>query len=335
MLNRSKLTFFGLLLLECAICVAVGSFFYRRYQKAQVQEQAEYIVRLSRDTIQATESGALQYYYTLKSGALRSESPSWLGYVSVQSYNQDGLNDRFDYSIAKNPENLRIIAVGDSFTHGDFVSTPANWTELLEDNLNQSESKLCGKKRVEVINLGVTGFDVEYIAHRYRDLGVKYQPDLIVWFESGSGFSRMNELMQPQIRDCQEKGLKLTLSESEKVRYEYQCWLAAESEVKRTHEPSQLRDMINQSYDLFFEAASKVPVLIIAYEDPSTENRVAMTEQYLNGHPNAQFLPIMPLLTPETRLADGHPSSAGHKQMEEVIRKQLQKMQSEICPTAK
>ncbi len=145
----------------------------------------------------------------------------------------------------------------------------------------------------------------------------------------------MNELMQPQIRDCQEKGLKLTLSESEKVRYEYQCWLAAESEVKRTHEPSQLRDMINQSYDLFFEAASKVPVLIIAYEDPSTENRVAMTEQYLNGHPSAQFLPIMPLLTPETRLADGHPSSTGHKQMEEVIRKQLQKMQPEICPTAK
>lgn len=52
------------------------------------------------------------------------------------------------------------------------------------------------------------GFDIQYSVEIFKEVGQKYKPDLVIWFESGHGFSRQNEYMTPIIRECYEKKLK-------------------------------------------------------------------------------------------------------------------------------
>jgi hypothetical protein len=336
MLSKGRLVFFGLLVLECIICLLVGSFFYNRYQKQKQTERAQYVVRIDKSIMQATAAGELRYFYEPLPDTTNTESPSWLGYANVQTYNHDGLNERYNYPVEKDSNYLRVITLGDSFTHGDMVPTRSNWTELLEDALNLPEKKLCDAKKVEVINLGMSGYDVQYIVHRYQKLGSKYRPDLILWFESGTGFTRMSELMQPLITACQnEKSSEnANPSTNDRIAYQDECWNRTMDELKKTYSLQETRRLINVSYQEFFRLVPNIPILIFGYEEPTFDQDTSM-KQYLSTHPNAQFLPIVPFLSAKTRLADGHPSIAGHKQMEEVIRKQLFQMQAEICPTAK
>lgn len=102
-------------------------------------------------------------------------------YNARHTINSDTLNDRLNYSTQKPDGVFRIITLGDSFTYGLHVNTRENWTELLEDKLNTLSCKNTNK--FEVINLGVGGYDNQYSLERYRKRGIKYSPDLIIWYQ--------------------------------------------------------------------------------------------------------------------------------------------------------
>jgi len=111
--------------------------------------------------------------------------------------NTDSLNERFDYSIEKNPDVFRIVAIGDSFTYGQYVNTEDNYPERLEDMLN--DNSLCkASMTFEVINLGVGGYDIEYAVHRFKVRGQKYNPDLVLWLVKNDDFFGPAELVRPK-----------------------------------------------------------------------------------------------------------------------------------------
>ena len=83
---------------------------------------------------------------------------------------------------------IGIVALGDSFTFEFSVNTVDSWPEQLE-NMFVQKSNFCNARKVEVINLGMGRFDIPYTVERYKkNIGDKYRPNLILWFESGSGF---------------------------------------------------------------------------------------------------------------------------------------------------
>jgi len=54
------------------------------------------------------------------------------------------------------------MVLGGSEAYGQYVETKNNWTELLEDDLNKNLN--CPRyKKVEVINLGMHGYDIDLI----------------------------------------------------------------------------------------------------------------------------------------------------------------------------
>lgn len=332
MLQQRRIVFLIFLFLELLVCGVIGFFVYRHYQSWKEQERARYIVKLNDVAYHEAPMEDLKAFFEPQPDTVNLETPSWLGYQNKQTYNSDGLNERFDYAVEKQDNTVRIITVGDSFTHGDMIPTPQNWTELLEDSLNQPTINFCGKPKVEVINLGVSGYDVQYIARRYSKLGVKYHPDIIVWFESGSGFERFNDLTQLEISDCQKSQMTPSTTETEKEKLYFTCWKTVTDRVAAEYTSEQLREIIASGYREFFEAARDIPVLIISYVEPKPEHSKAMLERYLKGQVNARFLPIMPHLRPEITLHDGHPSIQGHKEMEQIIRQQLLQLQPKICP---
>lgn len=95
-----------------------------------------------------------------------------------------GETNKFGYYGPSYPENkdsltLRIALVGDSYVEGHQVFDRNHFRSLLENAL----SKKIGKK-VEVLNFGMSGFNLNDDYCYYKNLVYKFNPDLVLFFLS-------------------------------------------------------------------------------------------------------------------------------------------------------
>ncbi|MAF50517.1 MAG: hypothetical protein CMH64_00325 [Nanoarchaeota archaeon] len=89
--------------------------------------------------------------------------------------NKDGFRDNKDYSVKKPRDVLRIISLGASFTFGEGVDLEDTYSKQLEVSLNN----YCEDK-IEVLNMGVSGYNMVYELETLKEKGLKYGPDLIM-----------------------------------------------------------------------------------------------------------------------------------------------------------
>jgi lysophospholipase L1-like esterase len=89
-----------------------------------------------------------------------------------------GLRDR-EFPLAKADGVFRVAAIGDSITFGHGFSREESWPKQLESML--AAAALPAAPRFEVINFGVTGYNLGQIAERLRTLVLRYDPDLVVY----------------------------------------------------------------------------------------------------------------------------------------------------------
>lgn len=88
--------------------------------------------------------------------------------------NSFGFRDR-ERSLEKPANTYRILMLGDSTTEGWGVSQDKTFSALLEEKLNG-----LGKLHFEVINMGVTSYSplLEYL--QLKNIGLKFNPDLVI-----------------------------------------------------------------------------------------------------------------------------------------------------------
>lgn len=331
-LKSKKKVLIGFVSLEISILVLVGFWVYKRFEKYRHQEVLGKITVLDKDDLLFPKVDEFKYIFTFSPNSTEEVHIDWLDYKPVYTYNADGLNERFDYQIEKKEKTFRIVTLGDSFTFGQFVDTKDNWTELLEDKLNQISSDCQGNK-FEVINLGMPGYDIPYIVHRYETLGAKYRPDLIVWFETGSGFLRHNEILFPIIKACEKRLENNPEGQKpiEQVGY-YQCWNEAENQIAETYTREEISAELKKYLDEFLK--DKTNVRFYAFVPrKSTEYENKMFISWAQTYPNHQFMQIIPdIFALKQKLPDSHPSREGHKTISDAIFMDLQKNAlSQIC----
>ena len=75
---------------------------------------------------------------------------------------------------------LRILALGDSFTNGVGVFTKDRWPRQLEQRLAASPV-FRGRPKPAVTNCGMVSLDTEQIADRYFTLGVRHEPQIVIY----------------------------------------------------------------------------------------------------------------------------------------------------------
>lgn len=180
---------------------------------------------IGKNTVISSASGELKYFYEPKPNTIIKPEPIFAGLENVSySINADTLNQVDTYSIPKNKDTYRIITIGDSFTFGENVSTNDNYSSQLQIVLNQN--LICsGIKKIEVINLGVSGYDIEYTVERFKLRGIKYNPDLVIWLLIEDDFTRLNELLLPKldkyINETKESGKEINRNQIKMYRIEY------------------------------------------------------------------------------------------------------------------
>lgn len=146
---------------------------------------------LNSDDVGPNPQSRYQFFYENKPSRVINETSRFTGEQITYIHNHDGLNNLNDYPLEKDGQ-VRIAAIGDSFTYGLNVSTKDNWVSRLQDQLNGD----C-KKKFEVLNFGVPGYDIDYVLERNRLRAEKYHPDTYVWFIKDDDFEESKELTIP------------------------------------------------------------------------------------------------------------------------------------------
>jgi hypothetical protein len=110
--------------------------------------------------------------------------------------NSAGFRDR-ERSVAKPPGVFRIVVLGDSMIEALQVDLEETMTALLEQQLNACNA--FDGKRVEVLNLGVSGYGTAQQMLMYRYYGSTYSPDLVLAaFFAGNDVRNNFESLEPE-----------------------------------------------------------------------------------------------------------------------------------------
>lgn len=101
------------------------------------------------------------------------EKPCFRAFVR---FNSQGLRD-VEHEEAKPPGIYRIVVLGDSYAEAMQVKLEESFPKVLEREL---QKRLGHSRKVEVINLGVSGFGTDQELLALRHYGLRYQPDLVI-----------------------------------------------------------------------------------------------------------------------------------------------------------
>lgn len=332
--NKRLLKKIVILLIVGAELVIGYLFLSHYYQTRQIQgrfDTSEKVTPINKSSLVFPKSGEYEHYWEYQPSYIETVDLYWLSYKPTYHRNNDGLNDMSDYAIAKPKNSLRIMALGDSFTEGALVNTEDSWPEQLEALLNKEKTKYCEYENIEVINLGMGGFDIPYLVERYKRIGQKYDPDLIIWFESGSGFNRFVELITPLVDICNNEA-----SEDQKNSNHHYCWVTAEEKIINSYNRNDLNDIILRSLDDFKQMLDfdKQKLIFFGYDNIS-EDQKSFLNQWQSIFPSAGFFFYLKsdygLDSARYILPDGHPSIAGHEKIAEQIFEHLQKNELANC----
>lgn len=193
-MRRYRFTFLFFIVIEIIAIFAIG---YYIFKKNDDINKLVSINSIDKKSIQYVKNNNLNYFYELNPNSIQKIKVDWLNYNPIYSFNSDGLNDRFNYSIKKGLKTFRIIALGDSFVFGQYLKNVGeSWPERLEDILNKTFN--CKNyNKFEVINLGVYGYDIKYSTERLRTKGIKYDADLLIFFLKDDDFQIINDYFLP------------------------------------------------------------------------------------------------------------------------------------------
>ncbi len=316
-----------MLIILVLVELAIGYIFLHKiHQKIlaqKTQQQINQVMTIDQTNLVFPNLDEFKYYWELKPNTEVVTEPSWLGHKVVNTHNADGLNERFNYEVEKPTNTFRIVTLGDSFTYGANVNTEDNWSEQLEDLLNQHQP-IMHKNKYEVINCGMYGFDIPYSIKRYQDLGAKYQPDLIIWFESGSGFNRMNEIEQAITEQCFKEYETNNIQADDQAIHP--CHLRTDDYMFKNFFRDSSDEVLNKLMDklnTFLNTIDQKQILFFSFTKDSIYSAHLLEpaiQKIHQQHPDVKYLPIVDESNyKNTRLADEHPSEFGHQIIAETI----------------
>jgi hypothetical protein len=322
-----KPVFITICVIETSLGIYLGFRFYQRKEVQVLGSTSVSVIHKATNT--SNLQSTLKYYYEPQSNSTEIDTTPWVKGKVVWTYNNDTLNDRFDYTLDKPPRTYRIIAIGDSFTFGDHVNTADSWPEKLEDFLNTIH--LCpAYDKYEVLNLGLRGFDIQNMVERYRLRGAKYHPDLVIWVLISRDLSQVRELMNGRAEELYAQAVKNGTLDP---RWPWTEPLKiAEEELHKKYTAQEIARMQDGFFSDFPRMYSG-PVIVATL--PSTEERYKLEMRgWTRYKANLYYYEDMPDIYDSPDLyfqGDYHPTVLAHELIARTFYKYIQKNASVFC----
>ncbi len=307
--KKRKCLLFPVIMIQVAIALYLG---IKIYQKQMKVLGTKVYAPIEKESIIVNPDSELQRFYEPAPNTIENVNP-WVPYKATYTINSDSLNERFEYSPEKPDRTFRIITLGDSYTYGLYVDTENNYSEKLEDKLNDTLS--CNNyDQFEVINLGVGGYDIQYASERYKIRGQKYNPDLIIWFIKNGDMVQLNERMLVEEKIIAAE-LKKTGEFDKLVKKGnfYPSWSRAMQKVIDTYGRVHLFKTQMNFLENFRDTYVN-PLLIITFPSTNGEYKRAL-EELTASRDNMTFhgnIPDIYNINGASFPNDGHPTILGH-----------------------
>ncbi len=296
-----KYLILGLIILQI---IVIGFLSFKIFQKQKNVLGKTSVSTISKDSINFIFTDNLKYFYEPRENIIIEDDTVWNPDIARYTINSDALNERFEYPLNKTKATFRIIALGDSFTYGLGVNTKDNWTEVLEENLNNYVKKCKKTKKIEVINLGVHGYDIQYEVERYRIRGVKYEPDMILWMLFDP--LRIKEYMTPTINTCTSG-----LSYSKDVLQYKDCWVKSQDILIDKLGKSMIESFLKEKFQSIFKYFNKNVVVLDFLNNHNQILSSVSKIKIFSDFKIAKYL-VYGDKKNEYYLYDGHPNQNGH-----------------------
>lgn len=94
-------------------------------------------------------------------------------YWAINHINRDGFRDR-DFDLIPLEGTRRILFLGDSVVYGYGIQSESTIPKQLEKEFHKKGGK------IEVLNLGVSGYETEQAVEFFKEVGLKYHPDIVI-----------------------------------------------------------------------------------------------------------------------------------------------------------
>jgi len=222
------------------------------------------------------------------------------------------LNETKNYSIEKPLNTIRIVVLGDSFTYGLYVNTSDSYPKQLE-YLLKNKSKC--DKNFEVINLGVTGYDLAYSTERYALRGAKYNPDLVIWLLQNLNFYEIKEYSIPIL----ERLIQQRVLAYDPVSNDSPLYSKMLSEMKILFSDNQILDYQKKALESI-NSYYKGRLVIISFNSLLTKYKQIISE-LIQKHSNVSYFDGITDINQKAKyhVPDGHPNIEGHEQIAKDI----------------
>lgn len=294
------------------------------------KERVKGLTVIDKSLLERKFDSDLANYYKPSPNKIIEDYPKWLNQKAIYTINSKGENERYEYKTEKEENTYRIITIGDSHTFGYFVNTKENYPERLEDILIKLniEGNFCVKKnKIEVINLGVMGYDAKYAIHRFREDGAQYNPDLVIWFIKNDDIDEDVDYMKPVIEKLEVELLEKNPKLLDDPIGRYNVWRQAKKEVTMSISEDVI---VNHNLELIdkFIQDFKFPIIFLTYKDDISINK--LINPFVESFSHAKLYSLL-FFEEIDRLPDDHPSSNGYLLLVNRLSKQLVKDQDWLC----
>lgn len=161
------------------------------------------------------------------------------GFAQLQ-INSAGMLDR-EYPTVKSPDTLRIAVIGDSNIESLQAPRELNFCHLVEERLGNDFAS--SGKKVEVMNFGISAYNVGQLYLRLKNLATKYNPNIVIISEyvdstrnlspEGTGFfrARPNFSLKGKNLICDYSKQEEWLETAEGRRMQSTSWLREHSHI--------------------------------------------------------------------------------------------------------
>jgi lysophospholipase L1-like esterase len=173
--------------------------------------------------------------------------------VSINAFGFRGPNPR---TLDKPPGVIRVLAQGGSTTEDIFVDDGQTWPEQLQAKLNARLQT----DRIEVINMGTSGFTAQNCVKDFKLNGLQLQPDLVIAYHGVNDFRKTMK----QVNDLEEVETYVKYEERQTTSW------------SRILCQSCILDQINRAS--YYQGGTRSRAFTLAYWNAPDQRAIPLTE---------------------------------------------------------